>query len=117
MRASTLLSCLCLAALATAAAAKPLTSDDQIRQALVGNTLSGEEDGATFTEFLNPDGRILGEEPEGRYTGHWHIAGAQLCMRYAEEDGKEGIWDCSQIDVGGAPRSPGPRTAKRVSPI
>ena len=94
MRASTLLSCLCLAALTAAAVANADQRRSGIRQALVRNTISGEEEGATFTEFLNPDGRILGEEPEGRYTATRHIAGAQMCMRYAEEDGKEGIWDC-----------------------
>ena len=41
---------------------KDLTNDDQIREALIGNTLSGVEEGKSYVEFLQPDGRIDGEE-------------------------------------------------------
>ena len=102
MRASIWLSSLLLVGVPPAACAKALASDDQIRQALVGNTISGEEDGKTFSEYFNPDGRVLGEGGEGRFSGHWHIAGGQMCVRYAEPTGSESIWECSRIDVEGS---------------
>jgi len=79
-----------------------LSSDDQIRKALVGNTISGEEEGEPYTEFINPDGRILGEDRQGRYSGHWMISGAQMCMRYFEQPDKEGEWDCSRVEMDGS---------------
>jgi hypothetical protein len=90
-----------LAAVACAVRAKVLTSDAEIRQALVGNTISGVEKGKAFTEYLHPDGRITGEAADGRYTGHWAISGARMCLRYANGDGEEGGWDCSLIDIDG----------------
>ena len=101
MRASIWLFPLLLVGLPPAAHAAALTTDDQIRQALIGNTVSGEDDGENFSEYFNPDGRVLGERRDGRYSGHWHVAGAQMCVRYADNDGKESIWECSRIDIDG----------------
>ncbi|HYA80576.1 MAG TPA: hypothetical protein VED87_06585 [Methylocystis sp.] len=101
MRASIWLLPLLLVGAPATAQATALTTDDQIRQAIVGNTMAGEDEGESFSEYYNPDGRILGERRAGRYTGHWHIAGAQMCVRYADDDGKESVWECSRIDVDG----------------
>jgi|SRR5271166_2724871 len=110
MRCSTLFTCLCLIGSSAAASAQVFTSNDQVRQALVGNTISGEEKGKRYVEYFHPDGRISGfypderegdEEAEGPYTGHWRIGKAQLCVRYAEDDGREGAWDCSPVEVKG----------------
>ena len=79
-----------------------LSNDDQIRQMLVGNTISGEENGESYTEFLHPDGRITGKDQQGSYIGHWQISGGQMCMRYYKEDGKESNWDCSQVERDGS---------------
>lgn len=79
-----------------------LSNDDQIRKALVGNTIAGEENGEAYKEYLSPDGRILGEDRQGRYAGHWMIAGGQMCMRYVQRAEKESNWDCSKVEVEGA---------------
>ena len=60
-----------IAAISSPAFAAALSSDDDIRHALVGNTISGEEDGQAFTEYFKPDGTIAGEEADGRYAGMW----------------------------------------------
>ena len=80
---------------------KELSNDDQIREALIGNTISGLEDGNSYVEFLQPDGRIDGEGREGRYTGHWEIAKGQICFRYDEDD-KASSWDCVKVGIEGA---------------
>ena len=101
MRAFIPIMALYIAAISSPAFAAALSSDDDIRHALVGNTISGEEDGQAFTEYFKPDGTIAGEEADGRYAGHWHIAGSQMCLRYEEDDGKEGNWECLRVDVDG----------------
>jgi hypothetical protein len=102
MRALTLIFAAVAVSLPAIAHADALTNDEQIRKALVGNTISGDEDGVIYTEFLSPDGRILGEDRQGRYSGHWMIAGGQMCMRYVERADKESTWDCSKVEVDGA---------------
>jgi hypothetical protein len=103
MRAVALISMAFVIALPGTAQSELLTTDDQIRKALVGNTVSGIEEGEVFAEYFHPDGRILGEDRQGRYTGHWQILGAQMCMRYAEtEGGRESVWDCSEVDIEGS---------------
>ena len=81
-----------------------LSSDDQIRQALVGNTITGEENGESYTEFLHPDGRITGKDRQGSYTGHWQILSGQMCMRYSKGNvsGQETNWDCAQVERDGS---------------
>jgi hypothetical protein len=81
--------------------AEPLKTDDQIRRALVGNTITGMDDDEPYNEYLHPDGRIIGENQEGRYTGHWMISGGQMCLRYST-NGKESTWDCSEIELDGS---------------
>jgi hypothetical protein len=80
---------------------KDLSNDEQIREALIGNTLSGVEEGKSYVEFLQPDGRIDGEEREGRYTGHWQIAKGQICFSYDDDD-KATNWDCVKVGIEGS---------------
>jgi hypothetical protein len=80
---------------------KNLSNDDQIREALIGSTISGVEDGKSYVEFLQPDGRIDGDGREGRYSGHWQIAKGQICFSY-DEDGKANSWDCVKVGIEGA---------------
>lgn len=98
MKALAFLVGLGLLSAAPMAQGRVLTSDDQIREALVGNTISGEENGKAYTEYLNPNGTISGDAVDGRYKGEWVISGARICLRYDEKD-KEN-WDCSLVDVG-----------------
>ena len=87
--------------MASSAKAQSAFSDDQIRSALVGNTISGQESGEYYVEFLRPDGRIDGMGADGRYTGHWVISRGRMCMSYAEEDGKATPWDCARVATRG----------------
>ncbi len=87
--------------MASSAKAQTAFSDDQIRSALVGNTISGQESGDYYVEFLRPDGRIDGMGSDGRYTGHWVISRGRMCMSYDEEDGKATPWDCARVATRG----------------
>ncbi len=87
--------------MASSAKAQTAFSDDQIRSALVGNTISGRESGEYYVEFLRPDGRIDGMGADGRYTGHWVISRGRMCMSYDEEDGKATPWDCARVATRG----------------
>ena len=42
-----------------------LTTENAIRQAIAGNTISGIEDGKSYSEYYQPDGYIHGAELEG----------------------------------------------------
>jgi hypothetical protein len=87
----------------TIAMARPLENDDEIKQALVGNTISGETNGQSYSEFLMPDGRLSGMEPDGAYTGHWHVESGRICFSYDDENHKPGPWvDCARVDVEGS---------------
>jgi hypothetical protein len=88
--------------LPTMVQSKMLSNDDEIRQMLVGNTISGEEEGETYVEFLHPDGRITGEDRQGRYAGHWQLSGGRMCLSYDQEDGEPSNWDCSQVGFEGS---------------
>ena len=48
----------------TIAMARPLENDDEIKQALVGNTISGETNGQSYSEFL-----MLGDGARWRVYG------------------------------------------------
>ena len=83
-------------ALSTTAFAQSL-SGDQIRETLVGNTMSGFDDGEVFHEYLNPNGTISGSTPSGRYSGQWRISGDEICFAY-DTNAKSGPkWDCSEV--------------------
>lgn len=93
---------LAVAAIMVASSAKAQTSsDEQIRSALVGNTISGQESGEAYVEFLRPDGRIDGTSSDGRYTGRWVISRGRMCMSYDEGDGKATPWDCARVMIQG----------------
>jgi len=81
----------------SSAQAQTAFSDDQIRSALVGNTISGQESGEPYVEFLRPDGRIDGMGSDGRYTGRWVISRGRMCMSYDDGDGKATPWDCARV--------------------
>jgi hypothetical protein len=83
-------------------AARPLSNETEIRSAVAGNTIAGEEDGVPFVEYFAPDGRILGENREGRYKGNWQVSKNRMCVAYDEDDGKSSAWDCSHIGLDGS---------------
>jgi len=76
-------------------------SGAQIRAQVIGNTITGVEDGETYAEYLAPDGTISGEGDSGAYAGFWRVAGDQLCFRYDDDDAG-GAWDCASVTLIGA---------------
>ncbi len=73
-------------------------SGNQIRQALIGHTISGVQNGKSYSEYLKPDGTISGRDSSGAYSGHWRIADNEICFIY--EDSSKG-WDCSGLKLRG----------------
>ena len=91
-----------LASSATArASVATALSGAEIQARLIGNTITGVEDGETYAEYLAPDGTISGEGDSGAYAGFWRVAGDQLCFRYDDDDAG-GAWDCASVTLIGA---------------
>lgn len=99
MRAPTAIFILATILAATSAEAKLLKTDQEIRNAIVGNTFSGEEDGEPYVEFLRPDGKLVGTDGDERYSGRWTISGGRICLSYDDERRKAAESDCSQVDL------------------
>ena len=87
-----------------------LTTEEQIRQAIVGSTVSGIEDGKPYAEYFLPDGHIRGVDPEGPYSGEWRISGRELCERYfaqrteeaLPDEGSPSNWECMGVEITGS---------------
>jgi hypothetical protein len=63
-------------------------SIDQMKAAIVGNSLSGMTDhGEDYIEHYLPDGRIVGiSKAAGRYEGQWSFRqDGLMCFRYGED--------------------------------
>ncbi len=87
--------------LTNASFAGVLATDEEIRQAIIGNTVSGTEDGKPYTEYYGPDGYVHGEDAEGPYVGEWRVAGREFCTRCFDEDHSVSAWECKGIDIAG----------------
>jgi hypothetical protein len=74
-------------------------SSKEIRASIVGNTLTGVQDGEAYTEFLRSDGTISGRAKSGKYFGEWRISGNRICFGY-RDDKKN--WDCSYVKLRGS---------------
>ena len=64
---------------------------------LVGNSISGTEDGKPLIEYYAPDGAaksMLGNEIS---TGTWMLVGEVICFKYADDDKPE----CYKLEVAG----------------
>jgi hypothetical protein len=89
-----------------------LTTETEMRRAIIGNTISGTEEGKPYTEYYQPDGYIHGQEAEGSYVGEWRIAGRSFCVRYFDKgegadreeqgSGSIGAWECMGVDIQGS---------------
>jgi hypothetical protein len=89
-----------------------LTTETEMRRAIIGNTISGREEGKPYTEYYQPDGYIHGQEAEGSYVGEWRIAGRSFCVRYFDKgegadreeqgSGSIGAWECMGVDIQGS---------------
>jgi hypothetical protein len=77
-----------------------LLSADEIKNEIVGNTITGVDKGKAYTEYLKPDGTISGLEQAGPYNGAWRLEGDRICLSYdpdEEATSKERQWDCWPI--------------------
>jgi hypothetical protein len=72
-------------------------SGNQIRQALVGHTINGVENGQSYSQYLNPNGTITGHSASGDYTGRWRIQENEIC--FLEEESTK--WDCNEVKLRG----------------
>jgi hypothetical protein len=84
--------------LSTAAFARSLTGN-QIKQLLIGNTITGVQDNAPYSEYLDPQGTISGDSQGEIYFGRWQISRNEICFRYAGES-KE--WVCTGVTLKGS---------------
>ena len=78
-----------------------LATEAQIRQAIIGNTISETEDGQPYAEYFLPDGHLRGLAPDGPYTGEWRISGRSLCERSFDEHSVS-EWECSRVEIVGS---------------
>lgn len=71
-----------LIVLASSAAAQDLATADQIRAAIVGNTVMGSMAASgAYTEFYAGDGTIRAVD----YAGRWAIDGNAMCFTYGDD--------------------------------
>ncbi len=73
----------------SARAADGLLSGEEILSKIVGNTVSGHEDGERYSEYYRSDGRIRGNG----YFGEWEIKGDLFCVNYRGSTDSDGCWN------------------------
>jgi hypothetical protein len=64
--------------------------------ALVGNSVSGKDDGQDVVEFYEPNGVAKSMTGNEISTGQWALVGETVCFKYPDED-----TDCFKIEVAG----------------
>jgi hypothetical protein len=69
----------------------------QAWSAVVGNSITGREEGKLLTEFYAPDGSIKSLHGNEISTGQWALVGETICMRYGGDPKTE----CYRIEVVG----------------
>ena len=63
---------------------------------LLGNTITGKEDGKTVFEFYAPDGTAKNMTENEITTGKWALVGETVCFQYPDDD-----TDCFKLEVSG----------------
>jgi hypothetical protein len=83
----------------TVAAAPPASKllGLQAWSAVVGNTITGREEGKLLTEFYAPDGSIKSMHGNEISTGQWALVGETVCVRYSGNPKTE----CYKVEVSG----------------
>jgi hypothetical protein len=82
-----------LAQASPAPADKKLTGMEAWSQ-LVGNSITGKEDGETLVEYYAPDGTVKSMIGNEITTGTWALVGDTVCFKYPEEE-----IDCYKLEV------------------
>lgn len=83
------------ASLTTAWSQEKLTGTAAWSQ-LVGNSISGEEDGKPLVEYYAADGTAKSMHGNEISTGQWALVGEVICFRYGNENA-----DCYKLEVMG----------------
>jgi hypothetical protein len=65
---------------------------------IVGNTITGKEDGKVLVEFYGPDGVAKSMNGNEISTGNWALAGETVCFKYTDDDKPE----CYRLEVVGS---------------
>jgi hypothetical protein len=101
MRVALAVSAACLGGLADGPraqdAAQKLTGVAAWSQ-LVGNSITGKEDGETLVEYYAPDGTAKSMRGNEISSGQWALVGETICFRYADEKETE----CYRLEVMGS---------------
>jgi hypothetical protein len=63
---------------------------------LVGNSITGTEDGETLVEYYTADGTVKSMLGNQISTGQWVLVGDTVCFKYPDED-----LDCYKLEVTG----------------
>ena len=63
--------------------------------ALIGNSITGNDDGKTLTEYYAPDGTAKSMTGNEISQGTWALAGEVVCFKYNDEPKPE----CYRIEV------------------
>lgn len=64
---------------------------------MVGNTITGREEGKLLTEFYAPDGSIKSMHGNELSAGQWALVGETVCVRYSGDPATE----CYRVEVSG----------------
>ena len=64
---------------------------------LVGNSITGQEDGKPLTEFYAQDGSVKSMTGNEITTGQWALVGETICFKYTGEPKGE----CYRLEVAG----------------
>jgi hypothetical protein len=80
---------------ASPAPGQKLTGLDAWNQ-LVGNSITGKEDGETLVEYYAADGTVKSMIGNEISTGNWVLVGDTVCFKYPEEE-----MDCYKLEVMG----------------
>ncbi len=64
---------------------------------LIGNSITGKENGKTLTEYYAPDGTTKSMTGNEISTGTWMLVGEVICFKYADEPKPE----CYKLEVAG----------------
>jgi hypothetical protein len=65
---------------------------------LVGNSITGQDEGKTLVEFYAPDGTIKSMTGNDISTGKWALVGDTVCLKYNDEPKME----CYKLQVSGS---------------
>jgi hypothetical protein len=64
---------------------------------VVGNSITGKENGKTLTEYYAPDGTAKSMTGNEISTGNWMLMGEVVCFKYTDEPKPE----CYKVEVMG----------------